>query len=79
MHACMHTYIDTYIHAYIHTYYHHRGIIPPPIPWGGEGGWEHGTRGHIYIHTGTADVSCLEGPFHVLKSKWHPSFFEALV
>ena len=29
---------------YIH---HHRGIIPPPIPWGG---WEHGTRDHIYIY-----------------------------
>ena len=29
---------------YIH---HHRGIIPPPIPWGR--GWEHGTRDHIYI------------------------------
>ena len=29
---------------YIH---HHRGIIPPPIPWGG---WEHGTRDHIYTY-----------------------------
>ena len=28
---------------YIH---HHRGIIPPPHPMGG--GWEHGTRDHIY-------------------------------
>ena len=28
---------------YIH---HHRGIIPPPIPWGGGGNTGHGT---IYI------------------------------
>ena len=43
MHTCMHTYMHTYIHtSYIHTYihtfhHHHRGIITPPILWGGVG------------------------------------------
>ena len=45
-----HTYIHPSIHPCIHTYIHHHtstgGIIPPhPM-----GGWEHGTRNHIYIY-----------------------------
>ena len=44
MYVCM--YVCRYVCMYIH---HHRGIVPPPSRGGG---WEHGTRDHIYIYTG---------------------------
>ena len=36
-----------YVCMYIH---HHRGIIPPPIPWGGGGGGGNTGHGTIYIY-----------------------------
>ena len=36
------------MHTYIHTYHHHRGIIPPPIPWG-VGTRDTGPYIYIYI------------------------------